>query len=103
MKHEKMVVVRKQHGAKNYIGTKIISAVPCTKYKYYGDSAQGDDEAGYKVYYPPFTENEKTYIGWSPKDVFDHCYREITLQERNCLLPATPHRNCCLAEDSKNV
>jgi hypothetical protein len=49
-----------------YIGTKIVVAWPETK--------EGKD--GYAVKY------EDGYVSWSPKDVFERCYRRITSQEK---------------------
>ena len=34
-------------------------------------------EVGYKVVY------EDGYESWSPKDVFERCYREVTSEEAN--------------------
>jgi hypothetical protein len=65
---------------KCYIGTKIIRAEPMN-YETWARSqnkwqenqeTQGD---GYRVQY------EDGYISWSPKNVFERCYREITRQE----------------------
>ena len=50
---------------KAYIGTKIVQAEP----------AEGPDGQGYKVVY------EDGYESWSPKDVFERCYREVTEPE----------------------
>lgn len=47
---------------KTYIGTKIIQAEPAEK----------DGKDGYKVVYPD------GYESWSPKDVFEEAYREVT-------------------------
>lgn len=44
-----------------YIGAKIIQAEP----------EERDGKAGYKVLYPD------GYVSWSPKDVFEECYRKI--------------------------
>lgn len=59
-----------------YIGVKIIEATPaqkhtCTK----NDCAEGID--GYKVVYPQ--PDGSTYESWSPKDVFEDAYTEISL------------------------
>jgi hypothetical protein len=51
---------------KTYIGTKIVQAEPQT------DSTGRE---GYKVVY------EDGYESWSPKDVFERCYREVTQDE----------------------
>ena len=47
---------------KKYIGCKIIQASP----------EVNDSREGYTVVYPD------GYISWSPKDVFENAYREIT-------------------------
>jgi hypothetical protein len=62
---------------KTYIGCKIIKASPMK-------SPEGDED-GYKVIYPD------GYISWSPKDVFEGAYREISDQEKNLIheKPAT--------------
>jgi hypothetical protein len=46
----------------NYIGTKLVSAEPETK----------EGKEGYKVIY------EDGYVSWSPKDVFEKAYLEVT-------------------------
>ena len=51
---------------KTYIGTKIIQAEPVEK----------DGRPGYKVVYPD------GYVSWSPKDVFEASYREISPAEK---------------------
>jgi len=55
---------------KAYVGTKIILAEPEVK----------DEKDGYKVVYPD------GYISWSPKDVFEGAYREITDDEFNIVV-----------------
>ena len=52
--------------SKVYIGTKIVFAYPLVK----------DGKEGYSVEY------EDGYISWSPKDVFERCYRPVTVQEK---------------------
>jgi hypothetical protein len=52
---------------KAYIGCKIIRAYPDTK----------DGKDGYTVFYPD------GYESWSPKDVFEGAYREVTAAERD--------------------
>ena len=70
---------------KNYIGTKRINAKPMTRQEYNDfrgwdipDDENGDDE-GYLVEYvnggPANTREYKSYVSWSPKDVFDQAYR----------------------------
>lgn len=53
---------------KAYIGTKVVQAEPCVS----GPAR----EEGYKVVY------EDGYESWSPKDVFERCYREISSMEK---------------------
>ena len=58
---------------KTYIGTKVVQAKPENRPgKKAGDPAM---EAGYKVVY------EDGYVSWSPKNVFERCYREVTQDE----------------------
>lgn len=76
---------------KSYIGTKVIIARPMSDSEFQitikGKSAeevknqesQGD---GYEVTY------EDGYISWSPKGVFERCYREITNQEKGLIQTA---------------
>ncbi len=59
-----------------YIGVKIIEATPaqkhtCTK----NDCAEGIE--GYKVVYSQ--PDGSTYESWSPKDVFEEAYTEVSL------------------------
>lgn len=68
--------------ALKYIGCKIIKATPMDKFEYL-EHYQGVDTSnldqpnlpGYLVIYPD------DYHSWSPKEVFESCYREITPQE----------------------
>lgn len=55
---------------KAYIGCKVIHAEPQEK--------MGQD--GYMVVYPG------GYVSWSPKDVFEQAYREVTLDETKTIL-----------------
>ena len=50
---------------KTYIGTKIICAEPQDR----------NGEPGYKVVY------SDGYVSWSPKSVFEECYREVNEDE----------------------
>lgn len=66
---------------KTYIGTKIIKATPMTRGEYnkhrgwkIPDNENPDDE-GYLVQY------DKSYQSWSPKEVFELAYREVTQNE----------------------
>ena len=49
-----------------YIGTKVVQAEPQEK----------DGRDGYRVLY------EDGYVSWSPRDVFERCYRRVTDQEK---------------------
>jgi hypothetical protein len=54
---------------KAYIGTKIVEAEPMDD----PDPEFDEDPAeGYKVVY------EDGYESWSPKEIFERCYREVT-------------------------
>ncbi len=67
-----------------YIGTKVIRAVPMsetdflmqvkgkTKEELQQQETQGD---GYKVTY------EDGYVSWSPKKIFEQCYRKVSGKE----------------------
>ena len=58
---------------KAYIGCKVILAQP-------EDRDRGEDGSGgpgYEVTYPD------GYVSWSPKDVFENAYREVTTLERD--------------------
>lgn len=56
---------------RSYIGTKIVAAWPSP------NSETG--EQGYAVKYPD------GYQSWSPKDTFEHAYREVTSEERGLI------------------
>ena len=68
---------------KTYIGTKIIQAVPMSHHDFLRANKNMDrdtlenqeDRPGYRVTYPD------NYISWSPKDVFETAYREVTAAE----------------------
>lgn len=66
---------------KSYIGTKIINAKPMTRgdYNQYRGWEIPEDENpnddGYLVIY------SDTYESWSPKDVFEAAYREVSNEE----------------------
>jgi len=66
---------------KLYIGSKLIKACPmdeCTFLKDFKnkDVSNKETRPGYKVVYPD------GYVSWSPKDVFETAYREVTMSER---------------------
>ena len=54
-----------------YIGTKIVRAQPQAKL----DATSGETLEGYKVVY------DDGYVSWSPKDVFERCYRLLSAAE----------------------
>ncbi len=64
----------------SYIGTKIVQAEPMNKYDFFisrkGRDCKEDHEEGYMVTY------EDGYESWSPKAVFERCYRLITTKEK---------------------
>lgn len=65
---------------KKYVGSKIILAEPMTQeafLKFKGRYRDGQETYGdgYLVEY------EDKYQSWSPKDVFERCYREISKSE----------------------
>jgi hypothetical protein len=70
-----------------YIGTKIVKAEPCAKDSAtgkllaLGDVTVGPVQPGYKVVY------EDGYESWSPKDVFERCYRRVSDAELALLSP----------------
>jgi hypothetical protein len=78
---------------KNYIGAKIIQAKLTTLYAYkcqkYGDEAMCKDGdafiEGYIVVYPPIGNEDKPYLSWSPKEVFEKAYREIDKAEMDLI------------------
>ena len=65
----------------SFIGCKIIQAKPMTNLQYRelknkpGADDISDKQEGYLVVYPD------GYESWSPKAVFEQCYREISEQE----------------------
>jgi len=72
---------------KNYIGTKLIGAIPMNRLAYnefrgwdLPADENGDDE-GYLVEYhdggKPNTESYAGYVSWSPKEQFDNAYRQV--------------------------
>ena len=71
---------------KTFIGTKIVQAEPQTELQAGKDCTideNGESRPGYKVVY------EDGYVSWSPKEVFERCYREITVQETAMCLGGT--------------
>lgn len=55
---------------KTYIGTKVIQAEPLDR----------EGVEGYKILYPD------GHVSWSPKDVFENAYREVTQGEKDLLV-----------------
>lgn len=68
---------------KSYIGTKVIKATEMTKERFEAEKNNCEcgisETEGYKVLY------EDDYVSWSPKEVFERCYREITIKEINLI------------------
>ena len=66
-----------------YVGTKIVRAEPMTNKDFQlrrGTNNESPSESdGYQVIY------EDGYVSWSPKSVFERCYRLITPKEYNLL------------------
>lgn len=63
-----------------YIGSKIIKAVPMSlndfkTFKGIIIEESVEDEPGYKVTY------DDCYVSWSPKEVFERCYRVVSQSE----------------------
>ena len=65
----------------NYIGAKIIRATPMDEVKFLsvvkGKKVDHETRPGYCVTYPSM-DSEQPYQSWSPKDVFENAYRELT-------------------------
>ena len=66
---------------KLYIGSKLIIGTPmdeCTFLKAFKgeDVTNRETRSGYKVIYPD------GYVSWSPQEVFESAYREVTFSER---------------------
>lgn len=74
----------KPSSTKKYIGCKIIAAEPMNEDVFLKEVKGVSDEelknretqgAGYKVVYPD------GYVSWSPKNVFEEAYREVSMKE----------------------
>jgi len=71
----------KEPTEKCYIGSKIIRGIPMdevtflTTVKKQVERADRETRPGYRVTYPD------GYVSWSPKDVFEMAYREVTPEE----------------------
>lgn len=77
---------------KSYIGCKIINAIESTYWDYFKEKYgierfetflkdHPENREGYKVIYPPIGDENKPYISWSPKEVFEKAYRIIENSE----------------------
>jgi len=64
---------------KTYVGTKIIQAAPAMESECNAMEEKQENRHGYKVVYPD------GYTSWSPKDVFESAYREITDSEKKLI------------------
>jgi len=72
---------------KSYIGAKIIKARPMAKNDFTrmkGGTLDPNEEnaEGYLVEYPD------NYLSWSPKNVFEEAYREISRGEKDLIWPS---------------
>ena len=76
-------IERENEATEVYIGTKIVRAKLMTDYQfenYTGKKLVGNTiKDGYKV------TCEDGYISWSPKEVFERCYRKLTAQEKELI------------------
>lgn len=78
---------------KNFIGAKIIQAEPMDEVTFLlefkgldpQEANNRETRSGYRVIYPPVHEGDKGYVSWSPKNVFETAYREITDGEEQML------------------
>jgi hypothetical protein len=71
---------------KTYIGTKIVQAEQMALGPFQRENGKeiiphhkSENVSGYKVTY------EDGYVSWSPKEVFERCYREITESEKKLI------------------
>jgi hypothetical protein len=68
---------------KSYIGTKVIQAKPMTNVRFaeiFCKPLPLVSEEGYLVRYPD------GYESWSPKEVFEQCYREVDANEAKLVI-----------------
>lgn len=77
----------KEDKMKTYVGTKIVSAEPEIR-----NDLNYVASPGYKIVY------EDGYTSWSPKDVFERCYREVTTSEAS-IISDNHTGECCDAEN----
>lgn len=71
-------------GMDHYVGCKIVAAKPMDECAFLAafrneDVANRETRPGYLVIYPD------GYKSWSPKNVFDTCYRKVTVDEYDLL------------------
>ncbi len=77
---------------KSYVGTKIIQAEKMTYHNYLEEYREhdhdmgNDDREGYHVVYS--NPDGDLYHSWSPKEVFEIAYREITQEEKDLIKDA---------------
>lgn len=69
---------------KVYVGTKIVIAEKMTHadFLYKKGKLEPNQETmgeGYEVTY------DDGYVSWSPRDVFERCYRELTVKEKRMI------------------
>jgi hypothetical protein len=81
LKRRIQIITNKHNAMKSYIGTKVVQAEKMSRekfeFKIKGTPSETDSvEPGYLVVY------EDGYKSWSPKDVFERSYREITNSEK---------------------
>lgn len=72
---------------KVYIGCKPVLAEPQNALeagKDFKSGPNGEIPEGYKVIY------EDGYVSWSPKEVFERCYRELTNSEKELINKIVP-------------
>lgn len=65
---------------KLYIGTKLILGIPMSQHEFnatQNKAVMGEHRPGYRVTYPD------GYVSWSPKEVFEAAYREVSEGERS--------------------
>lgn len=73
---------------KNYVGAKIVRATPMDECSFLSktkgeETASRETRPGYLVNYPSGGSQNGIYQSWSPKEVFENAYREITEGEAN--------------------
>ena len=65
---------------KTYIGTKIVKAELVSKERFEAKKFGGEVAEGVTFGY--LVRYEDGYESWSPKEVFERCYREVTSDEK---------------------